>query len=62
MSTIVRRDIAYGRFHPGQIMTLKNVTIFFYGETNISLKVNIYSKQPLGMYQLRLSRGAHDLF
>ena len=28
----------YEGFHPGQRMTLKNVIIFFYGETNISLK------------------------
>ena len=41
---------------------LKNVIIFFYDETNILLKINIDSKQPICMYQLRFSRGPHDLF
>ena len=31
-------------------------------DTNISLKINIVSKQPTCMYQLRFSRGPHDLF
>ena len=35
---------------------------FFYSETNISLKINIDSKEPLCMYQLRFGRGPHDLF
>ena len=41
---------------------LKNVIILFYGETNISLKINIDSRQPTFIYQLRFSRGPHDLF
>ena len=40
---------------------LENV-IFFYDETNISLKINIDSIQPICVYQLRFSRGPHGLF
>ena len=42
--------------------SLKMSQFFFYGETNISLKINIDTKQPTCMYQLRFSRGPHDLF
>ena len=52
----------YGLFHPGRRMTLKKCHYFFLGDTNISLKINIYSKQPTCIYQLRFGRGPHDLF
>ena len=42
-------------------MTIKNA-IFFYGETNIALKINIDGKQPTCMYQLRFCRGPYDFF
>ena len=42
--------------------TLKKCHNFFYGETNISLKINIDTKQPTCIYQLRFSRDPHDLF
>ena len=51
-----------GDFTQGGEWLLKNVTIFFYGDANSSLKINIDSKQPTCMYQLRFSRGPHDLF
>ena len=51
----------YGSFHPRQRMTLKKCP-FFYGLTNISLKINIDIKQPTCMYQCKFSRGLHDLF
>ena len=47
----------YGLFHPGGEWLLKNVSIFFYGDTNISLKIKTDSKQPTCIYQLRFSRG-----
>ena len=51
-----------GDFTQGGEWLFKNVIIFLYGETNISLKINIDTKQPTFMYQLRFSRGPHDLF
>ena len=39
-----------------------NGTIFFYAETNISLKINIDRKQPTCMYQLWFSRGPQEFF
>ena len=33
----------------------------FYGRTNISLKINIDSKQKTSMIQLGFRRGPHDL-
>ena len=39
-------------FTQGGEWLLKNVTTFFYGETNISLKINIDGKQPTCRYQL----------
>ena len=51
-----------GDFTRGGEWLLKNVTFFSYSETNISLKINIDTKQPTCMYQLRFRRGPHDLF
>ena len=52
--------IHMGDFTRGGEWLLKNVTFFFYGETNISLKINIDTKQPTCMYKLRFSRGPHN--
>ena len=49
-------------FTQGREWLLKNVTSFFYGETSISVKINIDSKQPTFIYQLRFSRVPNDLF
>ena len=43
-------------------MTVKNEKTNLYSETNISLKINIDSKQTTFMYQLRVRRGPHDHF
>ena len=51
----------HGQFHSGRRMTLKKWYNFFYGETNISIKINIDTKQLICMYQLRFSGGPHDL-
>ena len=48
-------------FTEGGEWLLKNVTIFFYGEIIISLKINIDTKQPTCMYQLRFRRCPHDI-
>ena len=41
-------------------MTIKKWDNILHGETNISLKLNIESKQATCMNKLRLSRGPHD--
>ena len=52
----------FGDFTRGGEWLLKNATIFFYSETDISLKINIDTKEPTCMYQLRFIRGPHDPF
>ena len=46
----VQDNVYMGNFTQGWEWLLKNGTIFFYREANISLKVNIDSKQPTWMY------------
>ena len=58
---VFQGNCTYGWFYPGRRMTLKKCHLFFYGETNIPLKINIDSKQPTCMYQLGFSRGPHNI-
>ena len=57
---ITKEMTAYGGFHPGQRMTPKKFSYFFFGEAYISLNLSIECLQPNCMYQLRVKRGPHD--
>ena len=52
----------HGWFHPGQRMTHKKRHNFFLWGYQYFSKINIDTKQPTCMYQLRFSRGPHHLF
>ena len=55
------REINSFIMHPARWL-LKNGTILFYSETYISLNISMAGIQSTFMYQLRVSRGLHDLF